>query len=348
MVEQAAALGNGADSGVEDMAAGSGPGREDLPRDLAESMAGETAALGTGGEARAAAPAGKGKGEEKDWSEVDRHSERVLGAMDSLARQEGEKAQTTLRKMLQGSELTIGNLLKQLDNDISAKFRSMEILVEATMGAAGREHAAAAWRGPAEALRLSGGVLASLSEKAGQDAIEQEELRNMLPVLKTAEDLLLRACQHEEGRLPVIDEALGGTGTLGARTAVVAASIGEAVALVEKMMRGTETPSRKAIAVLVAGGIVELGGVFGAEGGNSEFVQRVERLRQERAGPVEGAESNDVRAFRADFGKEMDRLRSAMRWRERGIWAAGAAVCLLLGWTVGISGADFSFVGRLP
>ena len=147
--------------------------------------------------------------------------------------------------------------------------------------------------------------------------------------------------------MPVIDEALGGTGTHGARTAVVAASVGEAVALVEKMMRGTETPSRKAVAVVVAGGIVQLGGVFGAEGENSEFVQRVERLRQERAGPVEGAESNEVRAFRADFGKELDRLRNAMRWRERWIWAAGAAVCLLLGWTVGISGADFSFVSRL-
>ena len=112
-------------------------------------------------------------------------------------------------------------------------------------------------------------------------------------------------------------------------------------------MRGTETASRKAVAVLIAGCIVQLGGVFGAEGENSEFVQRVERLRQERAGPVEGAESNDVRAFRADFGKELSRLRNTMRWRERGIWAAGLAVCLLLGWGMGISGVDFSFAGRL-
>ena len=347
MVEQAAALGNGADSEVDGMAGGSEPGRQGLPQDLEERMAGEAATLGSGEEARAAAPAGEGNGEEKDWSEVDRHSERVLGALYSLLGKEREKAQTMLRDMLQRSEVNFGNLLKQLDDGIGAKFRSMQLLVEATMGAAGREHAAAAWRGPAEALRLLGGVLAGLSEKAGQDGIEPEELANMSPVLKTAEDLLLRACQHEEGRLPVIDEALGGTGTHGARTAVVAASAGEAVALVEKMRRGTETPSRKAIAVLVAGGIVQLAGVFGAEGENSEFVRRVERLRQERAGPVEGAESSDVRAFRADFGKEMDRLRSAMRWRERGIWAAGAAVCLLLGWTVGISDADFSFVGRL-
>ena len=70
-------------------------------------------------------------------------------------------------------------------------------------------------------------------------------------------------------------------------------------------------------------------------------------MRQERAGPVEGAESNDVRAFRADFGKELTRLRKAMRWRERAIWAAGLAVCLLLGWAAGISGLDFWFAGRL-
>ena len=295
-------------------------------------MVDEATALGTGEEARAAAPVGKGNGEERDWSEVDRHSQQVAAALHGL---------------LQRSEVTIGNLLKQLDSDIGAKFRSMQLHMDGLVGVSGREQAAAAWRGPAEALRLLGGVLEVLSWKAGHDGVEHDELANMLNALKMAEELLLRACQHEEGRLPVIDEALGGTGTHGARTAVVAASVGEAVALVEKMMRGTETPSRKAVAVVVAGGIVQLGGVFGAEGENSEFVQRVERLRQERAGPVEGAESNEVRAFRADFGKELDRLRNAMRWRERGIWAAGAAVCLLLGWTVGISGADFSFVSRL-
>ena len=323
-VNEAAAPGNGEDPEVDGMAAAAGTGLQGpaLPEDLEKSMTEEAAALGNG--------------EDRDWSEIDRHADRVSGALGGVVVREIEKLEGVLSKLQERTEATAG-----------AHFRDMKLHLAGSIGVSGREQAAAAWRGPAEALQLLGGVLAGLSERAGRDAIDREELRDMFPVLKTAEELLLRACQHEEGRLPVIDEALGGTGTHGARAAVVAASVGEAVALVEKMMRGTERPGRRPIAVLVAGAIVQLGGVFGAQGENSEFVQRVERLRQERAGPVEGAESNDVRAFRADFGKEMERLRNGMRWRERGIWAGGAAACLLFGWLVGISGADFSFVGRL-
>ena len=311
--DEAAALGNGSDSGGE-----------------------EAPASGNGGGVPDASPADRGDGEDRDWTEIDRHTERVL---DVLRR--------VLANMDEKGELILGKLLKKTEEELKGALRDLKLHVTGSVGMAGREQAAAAWRGPAEALRLLGGVLTGLSEKAGQDAIETNEFTAMFPVLKTAEELLLRACQHEEGRLPVIDEALGGTGTHGARVGAAASSVGEAVALVEKMMRGTETPSRKAVAVLIAGCVVQLGGVFGAEGENSEFVQRVERLRQERAGPVEGAESNDVRAFRADFGKELSGLRHAMRWRERGIWAAGLAVCLLLGWGVGISGVNFSFAGRL-
>ena len=311
--DEAAALGNGADSGVE-----------------------EASAPGNAGDAPVAAPGDKGNGGDRDWTAIDEHTERILDVLRS-----------TLAKMDQKGELILGKLLKKTEEELKGALRDLKLHTTGSVGMAGREQAAAAWRGPAEALRLLGGVLAGLSEKAGQDAIETNEFTAMFPVLKTAEELLLRACQHEEGRLPVIDEALGGTGTHGARVGVAAGSVSEAVALVEKMMRGTETASRKAAAVLIAGCIVQLGGVFGAEGENSEFVQRVERLRQERAGPVEGAESNDVRAFRADFGKELSRLRNAMRWRERGIWAAGLAVCLLLGWGVGVSGVDFSFADRL-
>ena len=311
--DEAAALGNGADSGVE-----------------------EASAPGNAGDAPVVAPGDKGNGGDRDWTAIDEHTERILDVLRS-----------TLAKMDQKGELILGKLLKKTEEELKGALRDLKLHTTGSVGMAGREQAAAAWRGPAEALRLLGGVLAGLSEKAGQDAIETNEFTAMFPVLKTAEELLLRACQHEEGRLPVIDEALGGTGTHGARVGVAAGSVSEAVALVEKMMRGTETASRKAAAVLIAGCIVQLGGVFGAEGENSEFVQRVERLRQERAGPVEGAESNDVRAFRADFGKELSRLRNAMRWRERGIWAAGLAVCLLLGWGVGVSGVDFSFADRL-
>ena len=313
LVDEAAALGNGADPVVE-----------------------EAPAPGNGGDAPDATPAGKGNGGDRDWSDLDLHTERVLDVLRS-----------TLANMDKKGELVLGMLLKRTEERLEGALRDLKLHTTGSVGMAGREQAAAAWRGPAEALRLLGGVLAGLSEKAGQDAIETNEFTAMFPVLKTSEELLLRACQHEEGRLPVIDEALGGTGTHGARVGVAARSVGEAVALVEKMMRGTETPSRKAVAVLIAGCIVQLGGVFGAEGENSEFVQRVERLRQERAGPVEGAESNDVRAFRADFGRELSRLRNVMRWRERGIWAAGLAVCLLLGWGAGISGVDFSFADRL-
>ncbi len=324
LVDEASALGNGEDAVVD-----------------------ETAAPGNGVEPREAAPASRGNGEDRDWTEIDRHSDQVIAFLEKIWEDSEKKAQETLRPLLDRVELNLGKLVKLTETNAGVQFRDMKLFITSSVGAAGREQAAAAWRGPAEALRLLGSVLVGLSQRAGQDAIGNEELTNMFPVLKTAEALLLRACQHEEGRLPVIDEALGGTGTHGARTAVVAASVSEAVALVEKMMRGSETPGRKAVAVLVAGSIVQLGGVFGAEGENSEFVRRVERLRQERAGPVEGAESNDVRAFRADFGKELERLRNAMRWRERGIWAAGLACSLLLGWGVGVSGADFSFVGRL-
>lgn len=313
LVDEAAALGNGADSVVE-----------------------EAPAPGNGGDGPDAAPADKGNAGDRDWTDLDFHTERILDVLRSV-----------LANMDEKGELILGKLLKRTEEGLKGSLRDLKLHVTGSVGMAGREQAAAAWRGPAEALRLLGGALTGLSEKTGQEAIETKEFTAMFPVLKTAEELLLRACQHEEGRLPVIDEALGGTGTHGARVGAAASSVGEAVALVEKMMRGTEAPGRKAVSVLIAGCIVQLGGVFGAEGENSEFVQRVERLRQERAGPVEGAESNDVRAFRADFGKEVERLRRAMRWRERGIWAAGLAVCLLLGWGVGISGVDFSFAGRL-
>ena len=306
--QEAAALGHGEDSAVV-----------------------EEAARGNGG-----SPADEGNGADRDWTDIDRHTERVVGVLRSV-----------LANMDQKGEEAVGKLLKRMEEDLDGKFRDIKLFVDARVGMAGREKAAAAWRGPAEALRLLGGVLTGLSERAGQDAVENSELMSIFPVLKTVEELLQRASQHEEGKVPVIDEALGGTGTHGARVGVAAASVGEAVALVEKMLRGTETPSRRAVAVLIGGCIVELGGVFGAEGENSEFVQRVERLRQERAGPVEGAESNDVRAFRADFGKELSRVRNAMRWRERGLWAAGLAICLLVGWGVGISGGGFSLVDRL-
>ena len=324
LVEEASALGNGEDAVADGMSAGVETGRQgaSLPEDLDESMVAPTPA-----------PV---NGEDRDWSEIDRHADRVVGTVGNMVLRE-----------IRALEKVLGKLLQRTEANAGAQFRDMKLHITGSVGVAGREQAAAAWRGPAEALRLLGGVLVGLSERAGQDTIDHDELTTMFPVLKTAEELLLRACQHEEGRLPVIDEALGGTGTHGARTAVVATSVGEAVALVEKMMRGTEVSNRKAVAILVAGCIVELGGVFGAEGENSEFVRRVERLRQERAGPVEGAESNEVRAFRADFGKELSRLRKTMRWRERGTWAAGLAICLLVGWAAGIAGVDFSFVGRL-
>ena len=335
---------------AEEEKVGTGPGGLVVPGDLDDPLVDEASALGNGEDAvvdeaaapgngvepRKPGPASRGNGEDRDWSEIDRHSERVIGVLRSV-----------LAKMDATTEATLGKLLKTMEGGLEGKFEDVKLLMKATVGVAGREEVAAAWRGSAEAVRLLGGVLAGISEKSGQDAFEHKELSAMLPTLKTAEDLLQRASRHEDGKLPVIDEALGGTGTYGARIAVVATSVGEAVTLVEKIIRGAEVPSRKAVAVLVAGCIVELGGVFGAEGENSEFVQRVERLRQERAGPVEGAESNDVRAFRADFGKEMVRLRNAMRWRERGVWAAGLAICLLAGWAAGISGVDFSFVGRL-
>ena len=318
---------------------GTGEGGLVVPGDLDDSLVDEAAALGNGEDASnegPAVPAGRGNGEDRDWSEVDRHSDRVISVLGALWKDSEAKTESVL-----------GKLLKKTEESLKASLGDVKLHVTGTVGMASREEVAAAWRGPAEAVRLLGGLLAGISERAGQDAFEHSELLTLLPTLKTAEELLQRASQHEEGKLPVIDEALGGTGTHGVRITVVCASVGEAAALVEKMVRGTETPSRKAVAVIIAGCIVELGGVFGAEGENSEFVKRVERLRQERAGPVEGAESNDVRAFRADFGKELTRVRKAMRWRERGIWAAGLAVCLLLGWAAGISGLEFSFVGRL-
>lgn len=329
---------------------GTGPGGLVVPGDLDDRFEDEAAALGNGedpvvakgtasgngGAASKEVPVEENDGEARDWAPIDRHSDRVIGAMTKVWEDSEQKA-----------ERALGKLLQQVVADLEGKFRDVKLFVEASVGLTGRETAAAAWRGPAEALWLLGGVLTGLCERTGQDAVENNELTTIFPVLKTVEELLLRTCQHEEGRLPVIDEVLGGAGTLGARVGMTARSVGEAVALVEKMMRGTETPSRKAVAVLMAGSIVQLGGVFGAQGENSEFVQRVERLRQERAGPVEGAESNDVRAFRADFGKELSRLRRAMRWRERGIWAAGLAVCLVVGWAVGISGVNFPFVDRL-
>ena len=318
---------------------GTGPGGLVVPGDLDDRMEEEAAALGNGEdvpEESVEEAAGKENGKDRDWSDIDRHSDLVIGVLDSLLLKSGQKL-----------EETVGLLQKKTEERMEGFFLDMKLHVKGTVGMAGREQVAAAWRGPAEALLLLGGVLTGIAERAGQDSIENNELSKVLPVLKTAEELLQRASQHEEGMLPVIDEALGTTGTHGARVAVVCGTVGEATALAEKMLRGTESPGRKAIAVIIAGCVVQLAGVFGAEGENSDFVQRVERLRQERAGPVEAAESNDVRAFRADFGKEVERFRNAMRWRERGIWVAGLAICLLLGWAIGASGVDFSFVGRL-
>ncbi len=321
---------------------GTGEGGLVVPGDLGDlddRMEEEAAALGNGEDAQPeipVAPADEVNGEERALSAIDRHSEQVLEVLRNVLANTDRKAEESL-----------GKLLKRTEENLGAKFRGMNLHVTTTVGAMGREKVAAAWRGPAEALLLLGGLLAGISERAGQDSIDSNELSTVLPSLKMAEELLQRASKHEEGKLPVIDEALGTTGTHGARIAVVCGTVGEAVALAEKMLRGTETPSRKAVAVIIAGCIVELAGVFGAEGENSDFVQRVERLRQERAGPVEAAESNEVRAFRADFGKEVVRFRNAMRWRERGIWAAGLAACLLFGWAIGISGVNFSFVGRL-
>ena len=322
--------------------------------DVPEENAPTPAAAGTG-EAAAddgePGPAAGKTGDDRDWTEIDRHADRVAEAWSNALLRTAAGVEANVGKLLSESDeklqRRIGELLKASDANVNGKFHDMKLYVTGSVGMAGREQVAAVWRGPAEALLLLGGALNGIVERAGLDLVEDNELRKLLPVLRTAEDLLQRACQHEEGKLPVIDEELGTTGTHGARVEAVCRMVGEAATLAERMLRGTESSGRKAIATGVAGCVVGLAGVFGAEGGNSEFVQRVERLRQERAGPVEAAESNEVRAFRADFGKEVERLRSAMRWRERGIWAAGLAVSLLLGWGVGMSGVDFSSVGRL-
>ena len=167
--DEAAALGNGSDSGGE-----------------------EAPASGNGGGVPDASPADRGDGEDRDWTEIDRHTERVL---DVLRR--------VLANMDEKGELILGKLLKKTEEELKGALRDLKLHVTGSVGMAGREQAAAAWRGPAEALRLLGGVLTGLSEKAGQDAIETNEFTAMFPVLKTAEELLLRACQHEEGRLPV-------------------------------------------------------------------------------------------------------------------------------------------------
>ena len=322
--------------------------------DVPEENAPVPAAAGTG-EAAAddgePGPAAGKTGDNRDWTAIDRHADRVAEAWSNALLRTAAGVEANVGKLLSESDeklqRRIGELLKASDTNVNGKFHDMKLYVTGSVGVAGREQVAAVWRGPAEALLLLGGALNGIVERAGLDLVEDNELRKLLPVLRTAEELLQRACQHEEGKLPVIDEELGTTGTHGARVEAVCRMVGEAATLAERMLRGTESSGRKAIAIGVAGCVVGLAGVFGAEGGNSEFVQRVERLRQERAGPVEAAESNEVRAFRADFGKEVERLRSAMRWRERGIWAAGLAVSLLLGWGVGMSGVDFSSVGRL-
>ena len=346
-----AAVGNGksaADDG-QPVPAATATG-EDVPEESAPAPA-------AAGDGKAAAgdsepkPAARATGDDRDWTEIDRHADRVTGNLGNVVLQAAAKLETDVAGLLSESDeklqRRIGELLKASDANVNGKFHDMKLYVTGSVGVAGRERVAAVWRGPAEALLLLGGVLGGIVERAGQDLVEDRELRKLLPALRTAEDLLQRACQHEEGRLPVIDEELGTTGTHGARVEAVCRMVGEVATLAERMLRGTESPGRKLIATGIAGCVVGLGGVFGAEGENSEFVQRVERLRQERAGPVEAAESNEVRAFRADFGKEVERLRSVMRWRERGVWAAGLAVSLLLGWGVGISGVDFSSVGRL-
>ena len=323
---------------------------EDVPEENAPTpaAAGDGKAAADDGEP---GPAAGKTGEDRDWTAIDRHSDRVAEAWSNALLRAAAGVEANVGKLLSESDeklqRRIGELLKASDTNVNGKFHDMKLYVTGSVGVAGREQVAAVWRGPAEALLLLGGALNGIVERAGLDLVEDNELRKLLPVLRTAEDLLQRACQHEEGKLPVIDEELGTTGTHGARVEAVCRMVGEAATLAERMLRGTESSGRKAIATGVAGCVVGLAGVFGAEGGNSEFVQRVERLRQERAGPVETAESNEVRAFRADFGKEVERLRRAMRWRERGIWAAGLAVSLLLGWGVGMSGVDFSSVGRL-
>ena len=346
-----AAAGNGKSAADDGQPA---PNATATGEDVREDNAPTPAAAGTGeraaddGEPR---PAAGKTGEDRDWTAIDRHSDRVAEAWGNALLRTAAGVEANVGKLLSESDeklqRRIGELLKASDVNVNGKFHDMKLYVAGSVGVAGRERVAAVWRGPAEALLLLAGALGGIVERAGQDLVEDRELTKLLPALRTAEDLLQRACQHEEGRLPVIDEELGTTGTHGARVEAVCRMVGEAATLAERMLRGTESPGRKAIATGIAGCVAGLGGVFGAEGENSEFVQRVERLRQERAGPVETAESNDVRAFRADFGKEVERLRRAMRWRERGIWAAGLAVSLLLGWGVGMSGVDFSSVGRL-
>ena len=345
-----AAAGNGKSAADDGQPA---PAATATGEDVPEENAPEPVAAGTGEAAADDEPrpaAGK-IGEDRDWTAIDRHSDRVAEAWSNALLRAAAGVEANVGKLLSESDeklqRRIGELLKASDANVNGKFHDMKLYVTGSVGVAGRERVAAVWRGPAEALLLLAGVLGGIVERAGQDLVEDRELTKLLPALRTAEDLLQRACQHEEGRLPVIDEELGTTGTHGARVEAVRRMVGEAATLAERMQRGTESPGRKAIATGIAGCVAGLGGVFGAEGENSEFVQRVERLRQERAGPVETAESNDVRAFRADFGKEVERLRRAMRWRERGIWAAGLAVSLLLGWGVGMSGVDFSSVGRL-
>ena len=349
--EEAAALGNGADDPEEGVPEQSAMATgEEVPGGGAPEPAEMRNGKGAVDDSEAVAAAGK-NGKRQDWTEIDRHADRVAEAWSNALLRAVAGVEANVGELLSESDeklqRRIGELLKASDANVNGKFHDMKLYVTGSVGVAGRERVAAVWRGPAEALLLLGGALNAIVERAGLDLVEDNELRKLLPALRTAEDLLQRACQHEEGKLPVIDEELGTTGTHGARVAAVCRMVGEAATLAERMLRGTESPGRKAIASGVAGCVVGLGGVFGAEGGDSEFVQRVERLRQERAGPVETAESNEVRAFRADFGKEVERLRSAMRWRERGIWAAGLAVCLLLGWGVGMSGVDFSSVGRL-
>ena len=314
LVDEAAALGNGADPVVE-----------------------EAPAPGNGGDAPDATPAGKGNGGDRDWSDLDLHTERVLDVLRS-----------TLANMDKKGELVLGMLLKRTEERLEGALRDLKLHTTGSVGMAGREQAAAAWRGPAEALRLLGGVLAGLSEKAGQDAIETNEFTAMFPVLKTSEDLLLRACQHEEGRLPVIDEALGGTGTHGARVGVAARSVRRGGGARGEDDEGDRDPEPK------GGCRPDCRAASSSSGVSSGPRARIRNscggssgCARSGAGPVEGAESNDVRAFRADFGRELSRLRNVMRWRERGIWAAGLAVCLLLGWGAGISGVDFSFADRL-
>ena len=139
---------------------GTGLGGLVVPGDLDDSLVDEAVALGNGedsvvdeavvssdgGEVQDAAPASRGNGEDRDWRDIDRHADRVISVLGGLWKDSEQKA-----------ERTLGKLLQQTEENFEGKLRDIKLHVTGSVGVAGREQAAAAWRGPAEALRLLSG-----------------------------------------------------------------------------------------------------------------------------------------------------------------------------------------------